>query len=121
MGNILNFFNTKILISQCSTVNTGNIFNNDIILVSEVTSLFQGTSEKDSNCETCGKGLADCVGHYGYIDLELPCFHIGYFRATIMILQHWYPEIMMLNYNNTQFTSTLYSSSIRNSGIMGNI
>ena len=52
-----------------------------------LTSLFQGTSEKDSNCETCGKGLADCVGHYGYIDLELPCFHIGYFRATIMILQ----------------------------------
>ena len=31
--------------------------------------------------------MADCVGHYGYIDLELPCFHIGYFRATIMVLQ----------------------------------
>ncbi|XP_071130930.1 DNA-directed RNA polymerase III subunit RPC1-like [Mytilus edulis] len=46
-----------------------------------------GTSEKDNSCETCGKGLADCVGHYGYIDLELPCFHIGYFRATIMALQ----------------------------------
>lgn len=49
--------------------------------------ILQGTSEKDNNCETCGKGLADCVGHYGYIDLELPCFHIGYFRATIMVLQ----------------------------------
>ncbi|XP_048760931.1 DNA-directed RNA polymerase III subunit RPC1-like [Ostrea edulis] len=46
-----------------------------------------GTSDKDSSCETCGKGLADCTGHYGYIDLELPCFHIGYFRATIQLLQ----------------------------------
>ena len=47
----------------------------------------QGTSEKDRPCETCGKNLADCLGHYGYIDLELPCFHVGYFRAVIGILQ----------------------------------
>uniref|UniRef100_A0A8B9JAZ5 DNA-directed RNA polymerase subunit n=1 Tax=Astyanax mexicanus TaxID=7994 RepID=A0A8B9JAZ5_ASTMX len=46
-----------------------------------------GTSEKDRPCETCGKNLADCLGHYGYLDLELPCFHIGYFKATIGILQ----------------------------------
>ena len=42
---------------------------------------------KDNNCETCGKSLADCIGHYGFIDLELPCFHIGYFRTTITLLQ----------------------------------
>ena len=47
----------------------------------------QGTSEKEHSCETCKRGLADCVGHYGYIDLELPCFHIGYFRTCITILQ----------------------------------
>ncbi|KAK2152800.1 hypothetical protein LSH36_317g01042 [Paralvinella palmiformis] len=46
-----------------------------------------GTSEKDNNCETCGKNLADCTGHYGYVELELPVFHIGYFRACISILQ----------------------------------
>ncbi|XP_029638657.1 DNA-directed RNA polymerase III subunit RPC1 isoform X1 [Octopus sinensis] len=46
-----------------------------------------GTSERDSNCETCGKCLADCTGHFGYIDLELPVFHIGYFRSIITILQ----------------------------------
>ncbi|KAM6105196.1 LOW QUALITY PROTEIN: DNA-directed RNA polymerase III subunit RPC1 [Pterocles gutturalis] len=46
-----------------------------------------GTSEKDHPCETCGKNLADCLGHYGYIDLELPCFHVGYFKAVIGILQ----------------------------------
>ncbi|XP_067928267.1 DNA-directed RNA polymerase III subunit RPC1-like [Watersipora subatra] len=46
-----------------------------------------GTSEKDNNCETCKRGLSDCVGHYGYVDLELPCFHIGYFRTCVTILQ----------------------------------
>jgi DNA-directed RNA polymerase beta' subunit len=47
----------------------------------------KGTSEKDRPCETCGKNLADCLGHYGYLDLELPCFHVGYFKAVIGILQ----------------------------------
>lgn len=51
--------------------------------------LIQGTSEKDRPCETCGKNLADCLGHYGYLDLELPCFHVGYFKAIIGILQVW--------------------------------
>ncbi|XP_077989635.1 DNA-directed RNA polymerase III subunit RPC1-like [Glandiceps talaboti] len=46
-----------------------------------------GTSEKDNPCDTCGKHLSDCIGHYGFIDLELPVFHIGYFRSVISILQ----------------------------------
>lgn len=45
-----------------------------------------GTSQKDKKCETCGKGLADCVGHYGVVELELPVFHTGYFRAILNIL-----------------------------------
>lgn len=47
----------------------------------------QGTNQKDANCETCGLGLAECVGHYGYIELALPVFHVGYFRSVITILQ----------------------------------
>lgn len=35
---------------------------------------------------TCGKEAAECVGHYGYIRLALPVFHIGYFRPTINML-----------------------------------
>lgn len=46
-----------------------------------------GVSVQKEKCDTCGKMVADCVGHYGYHDLELPCFHIGFFRATITILQ----------------------------------
>lgn len=29
----------------------------------------------------------DCVGHYAYIKLVVPVFHIGYFKHTIAILQ----------------------------------
>ena len=46
-----------------------------------------GTSQKDTKCETCGLALAECVGHFGYIDLQLPVFHNGYFRYIINILQ----------------------------------
>jgi len=47
-----------------------------------------GTSQKTASCDTCGKSLADCIGHYGYIDLELPVFHVGYFRNIIVLLQN---------------------------------
>ena len=46
-----------------------------------------GVSDKVSECQTCGKRLADCTGHFGYIKLELPVFHIGFFKAILDILQ----------------------------------
>lgn len=46
-----------------------------------------GTSDKRGTCRTCGKGLVDCIGHFGHIKLELPCFHIGYFKEAVRILQ----------------------------------
>lgn len=46
-----------------------------------------GVSNKRAICETCGQALADCTGHFGYIRLELPVFHIGYFKNTVQILQ----------------------------------
>ncbi|EFP75753.2 hypothetical protein PGT21_012768 [Puccinia graminis f. sp. tritici] len=46
-----------------------------------------GTSDKSGICGTCNAKMADCVGHYSYIKLILPVFHIGYFRAVIQMLQ----------------------------------
>ncbi|GLC35764.1 hypothetical protein PLESTM_000363300 [Pleodorina starrii] len=46
-----------------------------------------GISNKNYTCETCGQRLAECAGHFGYIRLELPVFHIGYFKNTVQILQ----------------------------------
>lgn len=45
-----------------------------------------GTSDKASTCETCGCKLIDCVGHFGYIQLELPVFHYGYFKHILSTL-----------------------------------
>ncbi|KAI1788935.1 beta and beta-prime subunits of DNA dependent RNA-polymerase [Ganoderma leucocontextum] len=46
-----------------------------------------GTTEKNAFCETCGLNSVDCVGHYAYIKLVVPVFHIGYFKHIIAILQ----------------------------------
>lgn len=46
-----------------------------------------GTTEKSANCETCGLNTVDCVGHFAYMKLALPVFHIGYFRHILTILQ----------------------------------
>ncbi|KAL3802193.1 hypothetical protein HJC23_001737 [Cyclotella cryptica] len=46
-----------------------------------------GVSDKTSTCSTCKLKLADCAGHFGYIRLALPCFHIGYFKHTLNLLQ----------------------------------
>ncbi|ORZ16350.1 hypothetical protein BCR42DRAFT_414870 [Absidia repens] len=47
-----------------------------------------GISVKSAICDTCGKNMQDCAGHWGYLKLVLPIFHAGYFRATINILQN---------------------------------
>ena len=46
-----------------------------------------GVSDKLSTCATCHRKLVDCAGHYGYIRLALPVFHIGFLRHTLHILQ----------------------------------
>jgi DNA-directed RNA polymerase III subunit RPC1 len=46
-----------------------------------------GTCSNINNCGTCEKSLNECIGHFGYVDLELPVFHVGYFRSIIGILQ----------------------------------
>ena len=46
-----------------------------------------GVSDKFSSCETCKRKLVDCAGHYGYIKLALPVFHIGFLRHTLHLLQ----------------------------------
>ena len=45
-----------------------------------------GTNEQSYLCETCGLGKVDCPGHFGFIKLALPVFHVGYFRHTVQVL-----------------------------------
>lgn len=46
-----------------------------------------GISNMKDECATCKRKLADCSGHYGYIELALPVYHIGFFKTTIAVLQ----------------------------------
>ncbi|KAK0401335.1 hypothetical protein QR680_015722 [Steinernema hermaphroditum] len=46
-----------------------------------------GTSLKTTNCDTCNQNLTDCVGHFGFIDLEMPVFHSGFFPMLTRMLQ----------------------------------
>ncbi|EDO16069.1 hypothetical protein Kpol_1016p9 [Vanderwaltozyma polyspora DSM 70294] len=46
-----------------------------------------GVSSSSMECTTCHGNLASCHGHFGHIKLALPVFHVGYFKATIQILQ----------------------------------
>ncbi|KAG0679034.1 DNA-directed RNA polymerase III subunit C1 (rpo31) [Kluyveromyces marxianus] len=46
-----------------------------------------GVSSSQAECNTCHGNLASCHGHFGHIKLALPVFHVGYFKATIQILQ----------------------------------
>ncbi|KAK3261073.1 hypothetical protein CYMTET_30006, partial [Cymbomonas tetramitiformis] len=52
-----------------------------------VLDLRLGTSDKKGECSTCKAKMIDCAGHYGYVKLELPVFHIGYFKHIIGVLQ----------------------------------
>jgi DNA-directed RNA polymerase III subunit RPC1 len=45
-----------------------------------------GTSSKTSTCSTCYSDQRSCNGHWGFVRLEAPCFHIGYLSFTIDIL-----------------------------------
>jgi DNA-directed RNA polymerase III subunit RPC1 len=46
-----------------------------------------GISGKMFACETCGKHLQECHGHFGHVRLCLPVFHVGYFKKVIQLLQ----------------------------------
>ncbi|CAG9460748.1 unnamed protein product [Pedinophyceae sp. YPF-701] len=45
------------------------------------------SNKRGPPCQTCEGRFEACVGHFGYIRLELPVFHIGYFKATHETLQ----------------------------------
>jgi DNA-directed RNA polymerase III subunit RPC1 len=46
-----------------------------------------GVSSSSAECAVCRGNLATCHGHFGHLKLALPVFHVGYFKATIQVLQ----------------------------------
>ncbi|THD27285.1 DNA-directed RNA polymerase subunit [Fasciola hepatica] len=46
-----------------------------------------GANKRDETCPTCGLDHQTCIGHWGYFDLPVPIFHIGYSWHIVKILQ----------------------------------
>ena len=46
-----------------------------------------GSTTEAYVCQTCGKNSADCPGHFGRVELVLPIFNFGYYKAIIDILK----------------------------------
>ena len=46
-----------------------------------------GVNQKNIICPTCNKKLENCPGHFGFIRLNLPIFHIGFFKSIQEILK----------------------------------
>jgi len=74
-----------------------------------------GVSDKSSLCGTCGKSLKSCVGHFGHIDLGLPVFHIGYFKAIQAVLHSickTCSRVLLANPEKDAFLGIMTSRSI---------
>lgn len=48
---------------------------------------YLGCRRKGRRCYTCNEDLVMCPGHFGYIQLDLPVYHVGYFKHIVNVLQ----------------------------------
>ena len=46
-----------------------------------------GTTERNTTCETCNLYPMHCPGHYGHIELPVPCFHPLFLRNVVNIMK----------------------------------
>ncbi|XP_027910039.1 DNA-directed RNA polymerase III subunit 1 isoform X1 [Vigna unguiculata] len=46
-----------------------------------------GPANKSLGCATCHGNFHDCPGHYGYLNLALPVFNVGYLASIVEILK----------------------------------
>lgn len=76
-----------------------------------------GVSNNFMECKTCHGRLATCQGHFGHIQLALPVFHVGYFKAIITILQNICKDcsrILLDEQNKRKFLNELQRPGIDN-------
>lgn len=81
-----------------------------------------GVSSSQAECSTCHGNLASCHGHFGHIKLSLPVFHVGYFKATIQVLQSickTCAALLLSEEDKHQFLSELRRPGIDNLRRMG--
>jgi DNA-directed RNA polymerase III subunit RPC1 len=80
------FYEDPSLIQATGTQPQPQIGGKATIAKNGVLDLALGTSTNSNACRTCGQKLATCIGHFGHIELPLPCYHTGYFRFIMLTL-----------------------------------
>jgi len=81
--------------SEIARAGTFHVFERNLYQMPQRTPMVNGildprmgtTDKRGGECATCRGNMVDCAGHFGYIKLELPVFHIGYFKNIISVLQ----------------------------------
>ena len=71
----------KVENSQVIDQTTGNPVEGGI------NDLRMGTVDKNLRCRTCDCNFADCAGHFGYIELVKPMYHVGFIETCRKILR----------------------------------
>ena len=52
-----------------------------------INDLRMGSTDKKYSCLTCKCNSNDCPGHFGYINLAMPVFHVGFINECLRILK----------------------------------
>lgn len=76
-----------IRMSVCKVDNLSVVDRDGIPVQNGINDIRMGVVDKTLSCKTCGSNFTDCPGHFGYIDLVKPVFHIGYLETIRKILR----------------------------------
>ncbi|KAK0524548.1 DNA-directed RNA polymerase II core subunit rpo21, partial [Tilletia horrida] len=71
-----------------------------------------GTIDRNFKCQTCGEGMAECPGHFGYLDLARPVYHIGFIGKVKKILDSGDALVDVLPSVNLQHTDPVFAAII---------
>ena len=71
----------------CEISNPRSFDDNGIPTEGGINDLRMGTTDKKLRCSTCKCNSVDCPGHFGYIKLAKPVFHVGFIGECLKLLQ----------------------------------
>ena len=71
----------------CQITNPRSFDDNGNPTEGGINDLRMGTTDKKLRCATCKCNFNDCPGHFGYIHLAKPVFHVGFIADVHKILK----------------------------------
>ena len=74
--------------SVCTVTKARSIDENGVPIDGGINDLRMGSTDNTFKCKTCHcKNNDECPGHFGYIPLEKPVFHVGFIDDVLKILK----------------------------------